>query len=193
MRVPGHQGIEGPENLGHSQLRHQRALVQLEPAADAVVPRFSAHREHVRPVYQLAVPNAGHPEDETQDPRVGCRAVEGRCGDAAEVLRHLENGGGNPLAETGAPGLVLDPDTLFVFSLSLHPANHDCITGHGGASVVPRAGPGCPASLPRRHIRYAGEPSTSTPSPIAARPGCATMVLSTMAAADATKRIGVTG
>src|SRR6476619_4205699 len=193
MRVPGDQGIEGPENLGHTQLGHQRALVQLEPAADPVVSRLGPHREHVRPVHQLAVAYAGHSEDEAQDSGVGLLAVESRRGDAAEVLRHFENRGGNPLAEAGAPGLVLDPDALFVFSLSLHPANHDSLTGHGvprpfrhspwPAGVTPR----------RRQIRYAGEPSSSTPSPTRARPGCDTMVFSTMAAADATKRIGVTG
>ncbi len=140
-----------------------------------------------------AVANAGHSEDESQDSCVSSIAVESRRGDATEVLRHLENRGGNPLAEAGAPGLVLDPDALFVFGLSLHPANHDSLTGHR----VPRPfrhSPLPPGVTPRRRqIRYAGEPSSSTPRPTAARPGCDTMVFSTMAAAEATKRIGVTG
>src|SRR4051794_28018096 len=190
MRVAGDQRVERPDDASDSHLRHQRALVELEPAADAMIPRLRSHREHVGPVNQVPVSEAGHAEHETEHWTALSRTIERRRRHSPEVLRHLENRARHPLVETGPPGLVLNPDALVVLRLGLDPANRDVVRRQRRTSAVSR---GARVREVPRQMRYAGDPSSTTPTPSAARPGCAIMVLSTIAAADATKRIGVSG
>jgi len=66
------------------------------------------HSQHVRPVYELTVSNAGDPEDEADE--VSDR-VEGAGGHPADALAHRQKGGWHDVNEVMAPDLALQIDT----------------------------------------------------------------------------------
>src|SRR5437764_1185773 len=107
VRVAGDERVEGPVHQAHAPLEQGVALKLLESAADAVVAQLGSHGEHVGPVDQPAVLDAGHAEHEAEEPVLG---VEGAGRNAAEPLADLEDSGGNALAEGGAPGVLLQGD-----------------------------------------------------------------------------------
>src|SRR5690606_21290194 len=76
-------------------------------ATDAVVAQVGSDGEHVRPVYELAVFDAGEPEDEADDVAI---FIECAGGDTADALRYLEDCGRDALAESRAPDDVLESD-----------------------------------------------------------------------------------
>src|SRR5439155_20126410 len=97
------QGVESPVDHAHTELEQRLTLKLLEPAADAAVPQLGAHGEHVGPVDEPSVLDAGHAEHEAEQAVLG---IEGAGRYAAEPLTDLEDGGRDALAEVGAPGLV---------------------------------------------------------------------------------------
>src|SRR5207237_331750 len=101
------EGVEGPVDRAHAELQQRLALKLLEPAADAVVAQLGADGQHIGPVDQPSVLDAGDAEDEADEPLPG---VEGARSHAAQALADLEDSGRGALAEVGAPRLVLQGD-----------------------------------------------------------------------------------
>src|SRR5207302_589732 len=107
VRVASDEGVEGPVDRAHAELQQRLALKLLEPAADAVVAQLGADGQHIGPVDQPSVLDAGDAEDEADGPVPG---VEGARSHAAQALADLEDSGRDALAEVGAPRLVLQGD-----------------------------------------------------------------------------------
>ena len=101
--------------ISHDAAFEECAKLELfEEASDPVVTEVCPDREHVGPVDEVPVLDAGHAEDESDDVSA---PVECAGGDAADALGDLEDGGGYSLAESGTPDPVLELDAgdeLFV-------------------------------------------------------------------------------
>ena len=106
VRVARLERIEGPELAGDAAAGERGALVLLEAPADAVLARLGADAEHVRPVDELVVADAGEAEDESEEGVVG----EGAEEHAADVGGDFEHRRGDDVAEFGAPDGGLEGD-----------------------------------------------------------------------------------
>jgi len=104
-----HQGVERPPHVHDLDGEQHVPLVELQSLAQAQTARFRPHRQHVGPMYQAAVMDAGEAEDQPQQVAV---LIERAGGDTADLLTNLENGGWNDLGELVAPRQALDRDAL---------------------------------------------------------------------------------
>ena len=98
--VARHERIVRPQHAADVSFQELVALKLLEPLAEAGPARLGPHREHVRPVHELAVADAADPEDEAEQPAV---SVERARRHPADPLGDHQNGGRHDVPRSARP------------------------------------------------------------------------------------------
>ena len=130
--IAGNERIEGPVHDADAQRLAFRALPGLELRAHAGAAQFGNDRQHVAPVGELAVANAGEAENEADEATVGGK---GAGGDPADLRAHLQDGRRHALAEPLAPRGFLQRHALNAVLVGDEVPNEQWRARRGGGSI----------------------------------------------------------